>query len=109
MTFNEFMAESQESQVDIVSDKGILLAYRNEGVVMYDLYGIDEFYVEFSYNLANNEAVKMKIYQDPMELKPYLQKNDLSETFISNSSVRAKSNTKLSIDEGPVLGEWSDG
>ena len=67
MTYNEFMAESQESQVDIVSDQGILLAYRNKNTVMYDLYNVDDFFVEFSYNLASNEAVTMKIFEDTME------------------------------------------
>lgn len=100
MTLNEFMAESQESQVDIVSEKGILLAYRNEGVVMYDLYNIDDFFVEFSYNLANNNTVRMHIFQDTRELKSYFPESSdreiLSLLSVNNGS---KVDTKSSFDQ----------
>jgi len=97
MTINEFMAESLESQVDIVSDKGILLAYRNEGVVMYDLYNIDDFFVEFSYNLAYNEAVTMKTFQDAMELKPYFPESSEPELFsLLSANTGSKFVTKFS-------------
>lgn len=100
MTINEFKAESQESQVNIVSEKGILLAYRNEGVVMYDLYNIDNFYVEFSYNLAYNEAVKMKIFQDSIELKPYFPKNSEKGLFsLSNFNSSLKVNLESSCNQ----------
>lgn len=105
MTFNEFMAESQESQVDIVSEKGILLAYRNEGVMMYDLYNIEDFYVEFSYNLAYNEAVRMKIFQDSTELKPYFPESSEAELFsLLSPNSGSKVVTKSSFDQGSVIG-----
>lgn len=105
MTINEFKAESLESQVDIVSEKGILLAYRNEGVVMYDLYNIDDFYVEFSYNLAYNDAVTMKIFQDSMELKLYFPKNNEAKLSVLNLTSSLKVSSRSSFNEGPVLGE----
>lgn len=99
MTINEFKAESLESQVDIVSDNGILLAYRNEGVVMYDLYNIDDFFVEFSYNLAYNEAVTMKIFQDPEELKPYFAKTDEAESSLPGLHSSSKVGVQSSFDQ----------
>lgn len=103
MTINEFKAECMESQVNIVSDKGILLAYRNEGVVMYDLYNIDDFFVEFSYNLAYNDAVRMKIFHDPIELKPYFPKNSEAEISLLSSNSSLKVVTKPSFDQDKYL------
>lgn len=99
MTINEFRAESLESQVDIVSEKGILLAYRNEGVVIYDLYNIDDFFVEFSYNLAQNEAVTMKIFHDPMGLKPYFPKSSKAEFSLPSLHPSSKVDTKPSFEQ----------
>lgn len=105
MTIIEFMAESLESQVDIVSEKGILLAYRNEGIVIYDLYNIDDFFVEFSYNLAYNDTVRINIFQDAMELKPYFPENNETELFsLLNLNSSSKVVTKSSFDQGPVMG-----
>lgn len=99
MTFNEFKAENPDRQVDIVSEEGILLAYRNEGVIMYDLYNIDDFYVEFSYNMAHNNGVRMKIFQDTKELKPYFpESSERESSSLLHVNPNSKVNTKSSSD-----------
>ena len=91
MTINEFRAEHLESQVDIVSERGTLLAYRNVGTVIFDLYNIDDFFIEFSYDLGVNEAVTMKIFDDSMQLKPYFSQNAEPEFSLPD----IKSNLKV--------------
>ena len=112
MTIDQFNAISQKEQVDLVAEQGILLAFRKEGLTMYDLYTIDAFYVEFCYNVAYNYPVKMKIFQDPLELKPYFHNNDLKQlSSILNMSddVEDEMNPDYFRNEGVLLGERSDG
>ncbi len=112
MSIEEFLLISQQKQVDIISEKGTLLAYRREGLVIYDLYSIELFYVEFSYNISYKGPVTVRIFHDPEELKPYFDKMDVEGLRWMLTQLDASGNQKKSEDllkEGVFLGERSDG
>jgi hypothetical protein len=112
MTIDQFSAISQKEQVDIVAEKGVLLAYRKEGLTMYDLYNIDSFFIEFCYHLAQNNTVKMKVFQDPLELKPYFSNNDFTEIFeppYSSDDPEENIDPDYLQSQGVLMGEKFDG
>ena len=82
MTLLQFDHLHYVEQEESICDQGVFLANRYEGELMYDLYQIDSFYVEFFYNInKNNLRVKLRCFSDTEELKPYLDSIDITKLF----------------------------
>ena len=79
MTHYQFDHLNYVEQEESICDNGIFLATRDAGDLMYDLYQIDSFYVEFFYNInKNNLKVKLRCFTDTEELRPYFDSIDIS-------------------------------
>jgi hypothetical protein len=82
MTLYQFDHLHQVEQEESIEDEGVFLANRCEGEFMFDLYQIDDFYVELFYNIENNKAkVRLRSFIDTEKLTPYLKTMDISCFF----------------------------
>lgn len=80
MTLYQFNHLNEVEQEESVEDIGVFLANRNAGVLMFDLYQIDNFYIEFSYFINRNASkVMLRSFVDTNELHPYLDAIDVSD------------------------------
>jgi hypothetical protein len=76
-TFGHLNEIEQEESIE---DEGVFLANRNDGQLMFDLYQIGDFYVEFYYFIdRNNAKVKLRSFVDTDELRPYIETMDISD------------------------------
>ena len=53
---------------------GTFLCSRSNGLKKYNLYSLENFYVEMLYDSRNNEIKKIKSFRSERLLKPYLSK-----------------------------------
>jgi hypothetical protein len=82
MTIYKFDHLHKIEQEESVEDEGVFLANRNDGQLMFDLYQIGDFYVEFYYYINRNDfKVKLRSFVDTEELNPYLETIDISKLF----------------------------
>lgn len=82
MTIYTFDHLHEIEQEESVEDEGVFLANRNDGKLMFDLYQMGDFYVEFYYFIdRNNAKVKHRSFIDTDELHPYLEMMDISNLF----------------------------
>jgi len=81
MTLYHFNALDENEKHQLVWDKGILLATREDGHYKYLLYQIDSFYVERIYDASSNEIKPCKSFVSTNLLEPYLLQINLSEIF----------------------------
>jgi hypothetical protein len=79
MTLYQFNHLHEVEQEESIEDEGIFLANRDEGPMMFDLYQIGNFYVEFYYHIGgNNSKIRLRSFSDTDELYPYLDAIDIS-------------------------------
>jgi len=84
MTLYQFNHLNEVEQEESVEDEGVFLANRNEGVLMFDLYQIGSFYIEFSYHINRNTSkVMLRSFIDTSDLHPYLDTIDISDLLKS--------------------------
>ena len=57
MTLQEFIQLNEVEQEEVIWDNGSFIATRDNDHLMYDLYKIDSFYVQFSYVLNKPETI----------------------------------------------------
>ncbi|MEO5998541.1 MAG: hypothetical protein ABIN89_17420 [Chitinophagaceae bacterium] len=82
MTLYQFDHLNEIEQEESIEDEGVFLANRNEGLLMFDLYQIGDFYVEFYYNINRNSSkIMLRSFVDIEELHPYLDTIDISYLF----------------------------
>ena len=62
----------REQQEYIISEQGIFLATMEKDGLIFDLYQLESFYVEFFYYLHDNEKIIVRCFNSPDELRPYL-------------------------------------
>ena len=60
-------------QLDTICEKGVVVAERKEGIYQYDLFQIDDFYVELKRCILNNQLDELNTFGvDSEELDKYL-------------------------------------
>ena len=64
MTAEYFLSLKDKKREAILTTKGIFLAQKEIGDMIYDLYQVDSFYVEFSYSISGNRTVTTNVYTD---------------------------------------------
>lgn len=77
MDFSYFKLLTVPVQAHIICDRGVYLSEREEDGNLIVLYGVDAFYVEVYYRLADNEILKLRSFHSPELLEPYLGKISL--------------------------------
>lgn len=80
MTLYQFSHLHETEQEESICDEGVFLATRDEGELMFDLYQIGSFYIEFAYKInVNNQRIKLRWFTDTDELLPYLDLVDITK------------------------------
>ena len=60
-------------QLDTICEKGVVVAERKEGISQYDLFQIDDFYVELKRCILNNQLDELNTFGfDSEELDKYI-------------------------------------
>ncbi|MEJ7914344.1 MAG: hypothetical protein WKF70_14400 [Chitinophagaceae bacterium] len=75
MTPEYFISLPDKKREDILTKKGIHLAQLEKGELLFDLYQVDSFYVEFCYFISVNSTVTTKVFTDTENLSPYIDKS----------------------------------
>ena len=73
MTLYEYNGLDVEQRAEILWDKGVYLATRQEKEFRILLYQIDGFYVEVWYNTNKNAISRLKSFRSTNPLDPYLR------------------------------------
>ena len=71
MTAEHFLSLQDQKRETILTTKGIYVAQRETGDLVYDLYQVDSFYVEFCYSFSENSTVTTTVFTDLDCLAPY--------------------------------------
>lgn len=78
MIIQQFDTLSKENQQEVLLNKGVFLAERQDGPFRIMLYGLNGFYVEvYFFNLYNKVAF-FQSFEDTEALQPYLEQVDIS-------------------------------
>lgn len=86
MTPEYFISLSDQRREAILAKKGTYLAQLEKGELLYDLYQVDSFYVEFCYFISANSTVTTRVFTEVESLTPYLE-NCKIEELIKTSQV----------------------
>src|SRR5947208_3077827 len=73
MTMQSFSYLNEIQQADLITERGVFLSERVDEEAIYDLYKMDNFYVEFCYYTNKKIEVRCSIYKTRDRLHPYLQ------------------------------------
>lgn len=58
-------------QYEVLSRVGNLLEYRVDKMARYELYSVDRFFVEVTFNLQGNDLTAMKAFDTGEQLEKY--------------------------------------
>ena len=78
MTEDQFKAFSEDSQSNIIHQRGVLVSTRTTEEYKVLLYQIDGFYVELFYNRIDNSIDKLRSFRSTIPLHPYLNQIDIT-------------------------------
>ncbi|MFT3946912.1 MAG: hypothetical protein QM763_08065 [Agriterribacter sp.] len=87
MTIAEFKCQSNEEQADTLRKYGVLLAERICWHSRIYLYALSSVYIELFHDLNELENTPIRIlrvFEDPSELKVYLDEIDISELILAS-------------------------
>ena len=84
MTPEYFISLNDQRRESILTKKGIHLAQLEKGELLYDLYQVDSFYVEFCYLISVNSTVTTRVFTDTESLSPYLENCQIGELLKSS-------------------------
>ena len=76
MSEDQFNKLSEDSQSNIISERGALISLRRTDEHRVLLYQIDSFYVEVYYHPTKN-VIKIKSFSGTEQLQPYLNQISL--------------------------------
>jgi hypothetical protein len=76
VTEDQFNKLSEDSQSNIISERGALISLRRTDEHRVLLYQIDSFYVEVYYHPTKN-VIKIKSFSGTEQLQPYLNQISL--------------------------------
>lgn len=80
MTFYKFNHLNEIEQEESIEDEGVFLATRIQDAMMFDLYQIGDFYVEFYSDInQNSTTIVLRTFTDIDQLGPYLETMDISD------------------------------
>ena len=73
MTIGEFNILNELDQLRAIWHRGVFLAERQDGGTRSVLYQLDAFYIEFSYDVADNVQKEMTVFAGTCALDPWLE------------------------------------
>lgn len=79
MTPDYFISLNDQRREAILAKKGIHLAQGEKGELLYDLYQVDSFYVEFCYFISVNSTVTTRVFTEIDNLGPYIENCKIDE------------------------------
>lgn len=79
MTLYKFSLSDKEDQELIIDKKGVFLATREDDGIMFDLYQLDYFYVEFLYYTNGYGNMVVRCFTSTEELASYTDILDFSQ------------------------------
>lgn len=79
MTLYKFSLSDKEDQELIIDNKGVFLATREDDGIMFDLYQLDYFYVEFIYYTNGYGNMVVRCFTSTEELASYTDILDFSQ------------------------------
>jgi hypothetical protein len=71
MNLHQFSFLSKEDQQYLAETRGSFIGSREECDIMFDLYSLEDFYVEFFYLIHDHIEIKVRCFTSKEELKPY--------------------------------------
>ncbi len=81
MTLSQFSSLSGDIQRNVVQYKGVFLLGRTVVGAFAKLYQIEGFYVELFFDDKMSEVVRLKAFDDPDKLEPYLRQVNVSVIY----------------------------
>jgi len=71
MNLHQFSFLTKEDQEYLTETRGKFIASREESDIMFDLYSLEEFYVEYFYLIHDHLEIKVRCFKSKEELTPY--------------------------------------
>jgi len=71
MNLHQFCFLTKDDQEYLTETRGNFIASREEADIMFDLYMLEEFYVEFFYLIHDHLEIKVRCFTSKEELRPY--------------------------------------
>ena len=71
MNLHQFCFLTKDDQEYLTETRGKFIASREESDIMFDLYSLEEFYVEYFYLIHDHLEIKVRCFTSKEELKPY--------------------------------------
>ena len=71
MNLHQFSFLTKDDQEYLTETRGQFIASREESDIMFDLYSLEEFYVEYFYLIHDHLEIKVRCFTSKEELKPY--------------------------------------
>ena len=81
MTDRLYISTSDIERARALWEKGVLLAERTEGFYKLQLYQLHDVYLEVTWHIHFNVAVKVSSFTDTDHLEPYLETISLDGLF----------------------------
>jgi hypothetical protein len=79
VAFDKFEKLSMEEKAWYLWNGGTFLMANEDGQYRYNLFRVNNFYVELIYNLHTNDIEKIRAYFSDAFLKPYLDSIDINK------------------------------
>jgi hypothetical protein len=79
MTLYQFKKLNEERQAEIFCEQGVYLACRYYHSEIISLWQVEDFYVELFYDQIEENILRLRSFQSPIPLEPYLKQIDVSQ------------------------------
>ncbi|HLX91276.1 MAG TPA: hypothetical protein VKR32_06310 [Puia sp.] len=79
MRIREFRVLDEFDQMQMIESKGVLIGQLSSGIYAMALFQIEGFYVELTFDTMKLTYKRMRIFEDPRFLDPYLERIDITE------------------------------
>lgn len=73
MKIYEFLILNDELQYQMVWDKGVFTEQVISSTIVYQLYTINDFYVEIQYEHVSNKIIRKQVFKQGVHLEKYLK------------------------------------
>lgn len=87
MTLHGFELLAAEEQIDCTLENGVLTAFLETDNYIVILYQLNGFYVEAYCDRSTTHIIRLRSFNSPEQLEPYLAAVDLSELLGTSSGI----------------------
>jgi hypothetical protein len=81
MTFNDFLSLTQDRQIELLKEQGVIVSNREHDGCKFELYQILNFYVEMRYRNKTGELLTIRKFKCTNLLEPHLEKISIKNIF----------------------------